>query len=226
HNISITSLRRRHFAGLQERLSRENLSEANERQWQALEYGNTPFDTLARTVDVRRIESRRGKYNIPNVGIFLWRLGSYSMTQSPAFKVDDGRYLFDALGQDTPLYTRPETEDQITHLAAPINVPMPISRRVLERYLETYYGVDKSLLLTVDGRDITPGDPSLLSPSPPVQTLADLIRVCDLSDLHDASGHVIGWAHMPQDAIAIDPVLGRLAFPIPPREVQVTYHYG
>ena len=44
-------------------------------------------------------------------------------------------------GKDTPLYNRPETEDQITHLAEPINVPMPISRRVLDRYLDTYYGV-------------------------------------------------------------------------------------
>ena len=67
---------------------------------------------------------------------------------SPAFKVDDRRYLFDALGKDTPLYNRPETEDQITHLAEPINVPMPISRRVLDRYLDTYYGVGKSSCLT------------------------------------------------------------------------------
>ena len=79
-NISVTSLRQRHFASLQEHLCRENLSEANERQWKALAYLNTPFDSPTRTVDVRRIESRRGKYNIPNVGIFLWRLGSYSMT--------------------------------------------------------------------------------------------------------------------------------------------------
>ena len=94
-NLSVTSLRHRHFASLQEHLSRDNLSEANERQWQAMASINTPFDTLAHTADVRNIESRRGKYNIPNIGIYLWRLASYSVTNAPAFKVDAHRYLFE-----------------------------------------------------------------------------------------------------------------------------------
>jgi hypothetical protein len=109
-------------------------------------YLNTPFDTLARTVEVCRIESRYGKYNIPNVGIFLWRIGSHSITNAPAYMVPDigdpsidgRRHLFDALGKDTSLYNNPVSEDQITHLAEPINVPMPLSGPVLERYLDTY----------------------------------------------------------------------------------------
>jgi hypothetical protein len=232
-NLSVTSLRHRHFASLQEHLSRDNLSEANERQWQALEYINTPFDTLARTVDVRNIESRRGKYNIPNIGIYLWRLANYAVTNAPAFKVDAHRYLFDALGKDTPLYNRPETEDQITHLAETLNVPMPISRHVLDRYLDTYYGVDargvvKSILLNVDGQDLLPGATSPPHASPPASQLSDLIHVCDLSDLQDSGGNVIGWAHTPPDSIAIDPILGRIAFPdnVTPATVHVTYHYG
>ena len=90
-----------------------------------MDFGSTPFDKLAHTVKVRRIASRRGKYNIPNIGIFLWRLNNYLITNGPAFKVDDRRYLFDALGKDIQLYNKPETEDEITHLAEPINVPMP-----------------------------------------------------------------------------------------------------
>ena len=53
--------------------------------------------------------------------------------------------------------------------------------------------------------------------------------MCDLSDLKDAGGNVIGWAHKAEDTIAIDPVLGRIAFPenaLPPERVHVTYHYG
>jgi hypothetical protein len=45
----------------------------------------------------------------------------------------------------------------------------------------------------------------------------------------DNSGNILGWAHMPQDRIAIDPVLGRIAFPsaqAAPATVHVTYHYG
>ncbi|HEV7842777.1 MAG TPA: hypothetical protein VGO69_03730, partial [Pyrinomonadaceae bacterium] len=121
----------------------ENLSVAGLRDWESLERIGTPFDSVARTVDVRRIESRRGKYNIPSIGIFLWRIEAFLMEEAPAFKVDALRYLFDALGKDTQLYTLPETEDQISHLAEPINVPAPISRRVLDRYLETYYGAGK-----------------------------------------------------------------------------------
>src|SRR6185312_1054915 len=68
--------------------------------WEKMEYVNTPFDALAHTVDVRNIKSRHGKYNISNVGIFLWRLDSYSVTEGPAYKVDDRRYKFDALGRD------------------------------------------------------------------------------------------------------------------------------
>jgi len=75
----------------------ENLSVANVSDSKSLDFINTPFDKVTRTVDVRRIEPRRGKYNIPNIGIFLWRLGSYSVTNAPAFRLDDQRYLFDAL---------------------------------------------------------------------------------------------------------------------------------
>ena len=110
------------------------------RQSQALEHLHTPFDRAAHTVEVRRIGSRQGRYNIPNLGIFLWRLQPYPLTNCPAFKVDDRRYMFSPLGNNTPLFTRPETEDDVAHLAEPINVPMPISRRMLSRDLAAYYG--------------------------------------------------------------------------------------
>lgn len=178
------------------------------RLWEPLERLNTPFDTIVHTVDVRRIVSRRGKHNIPNIGIYVWRLNSYSLTESPAFKVDDRRYLFNPLGNDTQLFTRPETEDEITHLAKPINVPQTISRRVLYEYLDRYYGKEKSLFLVVDGIEIETND----------------IQVGNLSDT--GSGD---WAHMPQENITIDPVLGRIAFPedqSPTDYVKVTFHYG
>jgi hypothetical protein len=198
----------------------ENLSFADLKHSRRLDYLNTPFDPTPRNADVRNIESRRGRYNIPNVGVFLWRLGSYSITAAPAYKLDDRRYLFDALGKDIQLYNHPEVEDEITHLAEPVNVPMPLSRRVLDRYLETYYGRDKSLLIYRDGQEAPIGD----------------VHVCDLSDVTDDMGAVTGWAHMPQEKIAIDPALGRIAFPsasppasppqAPPQSVRVTYHYG
>lgn len=235
-NVSFTSVRHRHFAGLGERLPAEVLSELSERQWKALEYANTPFDKLARNADVRNIENRRGKYNIPNVGIHLWRIGSHSVTNAPAYRlpdigdaqIDGRRYLFNAAGLDTQLYNRPVTEDEITHLAEPVNVPVPLTRRVLDRYLKILYGgggrESESILITRDGVDIVAGavDPSTSPPS-------DQLRVCDLSDLKDSGGNVTGWHHHPLNGVAIDPVLGRIAFPLnqlPPQRVRVDYRYG
>ena len=54
------------------------------RRWDALEALDGPFDTLAHTVDTRRIATGGGRYNIPNIGIFLWRLDDFRLTESPA----------------------------------------------------------------------------------------------------------------------------------------------
>ena len=53
----------------------------------ALEQLDGPFDELARRVDVRRINSRHtlGRYNIPSIGLFVWRLKAYSVTRTPAY---------------------------------------------------------------------------------------------------------------------------------------------
>ena len=178
------------------------------RKWELLERLNTPFERVAHTAEVRRIATRQGRYNIPNIGIFFWRLRAYSVTDSPAPKVDDRRYLFSPLGINTQLFTRPETEEDITHLAEPINVPMPISRRVLDENMTDYYGIGKSLLIRREGLEVSVDD----------------VVACDLSD---AGGGT--WAHQLQGKVAIDPVLGRIAFPQnlpPPNQVQVTFHYG
>jgi hypothetical protein len=205
-------------------IRRGNLSFPDLGDSKSLELINTPFDKVTRTVDVRRIEPRRGKYNIPNIGIFLWRLSSYSVTSAPAFKLDDQRFLFDALGKDIQLFIDPQTEAEITHLSEPANVPMPLGRRFLHRYLDDYYGLGKTLFVTVDGVDVPI---SHTSPSPSHLSVC----ICDLSDVKDNGGNVIGWAHNPAGKVAIDPQLGRIAFPIesppnPPQSVRVTYHYG
>lgn len=178
------------------------------RQWEPLERLGSPFDGLAHTADVRQIGTGDGLYNIPNIGIFLWRLNAYSLTRSPAFRLDDRRFLFSPLGNNAPLVTNPVAEDQIEHLATPLNVPARISRRVLDAYLPDYYGDEKSLLVRRNGVDAGVGD-------------------VVAADLSDAGGGL--WAHRPKDKIAIDPVLGRIAFPEndpPPGEVLVSYHYG
>jgi hypothetical protein len=175
------------------------------RRWEPLERLGTAFETSAHTVDVRHVERGEGKYNIPNIGIFLWRLDAYPIRSSPAVGLDGHRFLFSPLGNDMPLFNRPQTERAITHLADPINVPEPITRRVLDASLASYYGRDLSVFIE----------------NFPIEDVAG----CNLSDA-DPSGTT--WAHTPPGArVAIDPVLGRISFrdaqADPPR---VFFHYG
>lgn len=209
-----------------------NLAIASLRQSESVENNiNTSFDRIARTADVRRIESGRGKYNIRNIGIFLWRIADYRVTTGRPYKLDDRRYLFDPLGKHTQLFNQSEPEREITHLAEPINVPMPIGRRLLNGQLETYYGV------TADGKArsilLTERDPVLVDELRPIEPAR--IKVCDLSDLVDGSGNVVKdmngiaqWSHLPDDRIAIDPVLGRITLPANQsvENLHVTYCYG
>ena len=103
-----------------------------------LELLNTPFDTIGHTVDVRRIAAVRGRHNIPNVGLFLWRLQAYPVSDGLAHPVPGSglRYTFDPLGRNLPLFNRPRSEREITHLATELNVPGVLRRRPLFEELE------------------------------------------------------------------------------------------
>lgn len=195
------------------------------RQWQRLQWLDGPFDTIAHTAEMRRISTRAGRYNIHNIGLFLWRVRAFPLTRSPAVadaSLGAGLLLrFNPLGTDKPLYNTPETEEEISHLAEPINVPIPLDRRWLKAHLDDYYGPGKSLVLELQGA--TPTDP-------PQPIPRSNIRICDLSDIEDGGGSVIGWAHQPAPGsglVAIDPVLGRIAFgDAPATPLLVSFHYG
>lgn len=183
------------------------------RQGDALERLGGPFDELAHTVDVRRINSHltSGRYNIPSVGVFVWRLKSYPITQAPAYCLDRdlNRFTFSVLGLDTRLFANPVDEPDPTHIANESNVPTVIRRRAFEDHLEDFYGEGKSL-------NIWRGD---LSQPVPIEN----IIAADLSD----------WSYVPKDDdVAVDPELGRIAlsssYSLKHYDVGVwvSYHYG
>ncbi|MFL6014563.1 MAG: hypothetical protein ACJ74P_09805, partial [Gaiellaceae bacterium] len=169
------------------------------------------FDAFAHTAEMRRISTRSGRYNIPNVGIFLWRVQALRLAGSPLVEADatGRRYRFDQLGTDEPLFAFPRTEQEITHLAEPLDVPLPLLRRFAKAHLADLYGAGKSLLL--DG------------------VAAADVRICDLSDDPANPG---AWAHEPQPGdthVAIDPLLGRVAYSAAPAADELreaTFHYG
>ena len=124
----------------------------------ALQLLNGPFDQLSHTVDVRGVVGPaltpsqstgpnadkvliRGKYNLPNLGIFVWRLKSYAIEGVVPRVVVDGtntRYRFNPVGLDVPLYNQPAPPPAafipVTGEAA---VPAPLRRRALYEELET-----------------------------------------------------------------------------------------
>jgi hypothetical protein len=165
-----------------------------------------PFERTAHLVEVRRIARGTGRYNIPNIGVHLWRLSAHELDRASAHEVDDGtglHYTFSPLGNDTQLFCRPQDIDSPFDTATERHVPDPLRRRVLHERLEEFYGEGSSLAVW-DGQDF-------IAP--------EQVAVCDLTD----------WAHAVRTGttIAIDPVLGRIAFADEPAsEVRVRYHYG
>jgi hypothetical protein len=149
-----------------------------------LEHLGGPFERmegavdLPHTVDVRRIARGRGRYNIPNVGIFLWRLRAYRLTQSPAVAAADApdparHFRFSPTGNDAPLFNRAATEDDPASLAMPVNVPGAITRRAMHARPGDYYGADQSILVVPRAAPPpVPPAPMLEEPAEPESPLA------------------------------------------------------
>jgi hypothetical protein len=197
---------------------------ADIRDGDALENSGGPFDELAHSVDVRRINSHRhrGRLNIPEVGLFVWRLKAYSVTQTPAYcfeEISPNCYLFSVLGNDAPIYTNPlRVPASLGSSASELSYPGPIRLRSLES-IETsetaetttsgvpfYYGDGKSFQIWVG---VTR---QLIGP--------EQIVPADLTD----------WTYRPlPNTVAVDPRLGRIVFPpgqSRKQNVWVSYYYG
>ena len=158
----------------------------------ALDLLNGPFDEAAHTVDVRRANSLRtgGRYNIPSAAVSVWRLKIYSVSETPAYCVDErqGCYTFSVLGNDTHLYNNAQAETEPTHIAEELNLPTAIRRRRFEKHKTDYYGEGKSLYMSIG------------SPRQPVP--ADRVIPANLTD----------WVYRSDDGIAVDPCLAGLSF--------------
>ena len=65
----------------------------------------------------------------PSIGVFVWRLRPYCVTATPAFCLEEVGpycYTFSALGNDAPLYIKPEPEVGPTDIAEERNLPAPV----------------------------------------------------------------------------------------------------
>lgn len=184
----------------------------------ALDLLDTPFDKLPHTVDVRHINNRRGRHNIPNIGLFLWRLQNYpllNVTPRQALAPHTYGYHFSTIGNPTPLFNEPaepgSPDEQL--------VPAPI--RPLDFYFDLkhyqdefatasnppddsrYYGPERSLQIVKDGNPVPPKD----------------VMCKNLSD----------WDRPPAGKVAVDVERGRITFATdeePVDDITVSYNYG
>ena len=87
-----------------------------------------------------------GRYGIDEVALFVWRLGTYSITHAPAYCSDRDRmrFTFSILGHDTPLGVRPVAEPTPAHLADETDVPGFIRRLAFENNPGQYYGARRA----------------------------------------------------------------------------------
>ncbi len=188
----------------------------------ALERTEGPFDAFARRVDVRRMATGQGKHNISNVGVFVWRIPGYPLSHAghPVDGEPVGRYMFDTLGRDVVLFTRPDPRSHTAHGPADTEQPMAIGRRAFAADLAAYaarhrgepearrpaesrfYGPQRSLFVVKDGVAVPPS------------------RVV---------GADLGEWTRPTAGVAIDVERGRIAFAAgeePTSGVVVSYSHG
>jgi hypothetical protein len=185
----------------------------------------TAFDMSARTIDVRRIAPRArtastpdaapleialhgpGRFNVPDIALYLWRWKSWAVTAASAFAVDARRFRFSPLGLDMPLFAQPPSGGlPFSHLNTRLDVPQPITREEFAAHLTDFYG--PSLMLFAGGVPVEP----------------KCIRCANLADRPNGA-----WCVVPDGCIAIDPELGRIQFAAdlsPPQSLRANYCYG
>ena len=198
---------------------------ADVRSWKPRAFARSGFSTMCRKVDVHLpVSPGLPRYNLPNIGVFLWSLQAFSVTGGNPVQASDssgvvpGCYRFTSLGYDMPLFHGAISQgEQILSAATEINVPDFLTRPELCADLRkgagsSYYGAGASLSLVLNGQLLNPYQ----------------IQVCDLS------GDDGSWINLPSAgtlyAAAIDPHLGRVALVPPPADqsqtLSVSYNYG
>jgi hypothetical protein len=187
-----------------------------------LDLVGSPFERAAHTAEVRPAATARGRYNIPNIGLFLWRLESYRFERGDA-RADGGgagRFRFHPLGEDLALFNRPQPETGIESLAREQHVPDRLRRAGLRQELDRIRAGGPSGPLF----NVLPEDrPFLLFPD----GAADAVEPEDIG-IADLGTWQLPPSADPNLPVFVDPVLGRVLFPsgTPPARLEVTYSTG
>jgi hypothetical protein len=195
------------------------------KDWEGFSVQDGPFTQLNRTIDVRRIAPRvrmaqnpdpvpldislhgGGRFNIPDIAVWIWRWQSWPITNAPAFALGGGGYFFSALGGPLPLFLQPPPAPlPFTRLIDEGDAAQPVSCRQFARNIVGFY--PNSFALIADG------------------VLVDASQILSANLCERPNG---GTCTVPSGKIAIDPERGhiRYAADVPlPNSLRVNYSYG
>ena len=189
----------------------------------------TPFESeAAYTIQVRSTRSGQGCYNVPHIGLYLWRLLSYPISRGTARLVANnldpqliGRcYTFSPLeNSQFQIFNRPQTETEITQLAEEINLAIRLPRRP---NFEGYQGKKLVLKIFINGQ---------INPIPPEEVLITTLNSPNKPKLWQVPNSSFIQPDEPSQRtkiVAVDPQSGRIAFldRSLPERVEVSYSYG
>ena len=156
-----------------------------------------PFDIVPRGAELRGLAAG-GRWNIMNVGCFLWPWQPAPRTAATPYAVDTLRFRCNPLGVDMPLLNMPAP------VAGQPNTAMAVATMLRRR------------------GDSSPGSAIARSVSITVAGAPVAFAIGCLADASPTS-----WAHMPASGVILDPELGRIAFAAAPAgAVQVSYWYA
>lgn len=208
-----------------------------------LENIGTPFEKTSRTVSIKQ----SGRYHRDQVGLFVWRLGSYLLERVRAVPAEHGGgFYMNPLGFSSAIWGPGSSRPGLTVTTEAHSAPQPLHRAVLYRTLE---GRRQAL---VDG----------LIPQDPYFTGEPMLRVF-VPGAVDADGLLAAGAQRQEEVpceqiliakldpwwtppdrltykrsdgtavempirVALDPERGRIAFPAgqAPAAVWTSYYYG
>lgn len=191
----------------------------------------SPFEqNVAYSTELRQGDPGQDRYNVANLGLFVWRLHSYPIVGGTARAVEcsdetlRGRcYTFSPLVNrpELPLFNPPQPETEITHLATEVNVPGLLRA---DPDFEGYQGNHPAFQILINGQSqAIPSSEVLITPLPPF----DPAWVATFRSLSQRQA-CYPRTPLAKKVVAVDPEAGRMFFldEPPPERVAVNYAYG
>lgn len=177
-----------------------------------------PFETACHLAGSGPAAGWAGRYNLPNIGLFVWRLDAYPLgflsneaigylggPQPRASIFGPGLLHFDPLGADRPLYNRPKSDTSIAARVDERVVPAPLDRRLLHRDLNAlragvtgagrWFDELPVVRVRLDGATLPPAK----------------LHCCNLEARPDGGGGFVWERPANAGEVLFDPELGRIS---------------